>query len=221
MEIDNAKKTDENLGVGDNSENSGASSESNDKVDFKTYRRTVDEVKKLKAELSEKSAAIEKINKEKEAEKRGELLQKGKLEEIVNLLQSEKEQADKRAKQIEDRFKLKAVTSELFSVAKEEGCIDLGFLSRLVEPEDIEAIAVDDNYTVDRESVKAVIAKKKMETKGISLFKPMEQKTPKDANIRQDKEVKGFKGADIAMNPEIRKEYFAQIKQGKMPKLTD
>lgn len=119
---------DANASVGDQDLNSVSGAEQ--KVSYETYKRTLDEAKKVKATLKEMQDQLSKINEEK-------LLAEGKKDEVIK--QKEKELADIKSRLERERAEgiITRVQSKIAEVANKFGAYDASDVVKNISIKDL------------------------------------------------------------------------------------
>lgn len=132
-------------------ENSGGNNQENDVVAYTTYKKTVGEVKSLKAKLAELEA-------EKEQQRLEKLSQEGKWKESADDWAKKAKEAEEKAMKIARTFGQKVFAQEAKSVALELGATPEA-LDDIIKVGDWSEIEIGDDFSIDKEKLKSSIAR--------------------------------------------------------------
>lgn len=134
LEDNGAGGTDDNAGGDDiNDQNDPASGAGggDKKVAYPTYKKTVDEVKRLKAELRVREEKLTLAEQEK-------LSAEGKKDELIAKLRGDNEKLSKGQKDMLKSVIASRLDDQLQAEAARLGCVDLEAVSKLVDLSDVE-----------------------------------------------------------------------------------
>ena len=124
------------------------SAQNKDSVAYETYRRTLSEAKRVKAErdeLRERAALLEQQKLESE----------GNKDELINTLKKQLAEKEKRYKDSVGNYAYQSVKSQIESEAAKLGCVDTDALSKLVN---LDVLDIDETtFRAEAEQVKLLI----------------------------------------------------------------
>lgn len=133
--------------------NDGSADPAGDKdvVAYTTYKKTVGEVKSLKAKLAELEA-------EKEVERQQRLQQEGKWKEAAEEWQKKAKDHETKSQDLLKSFGRKVFTSEAKAIAAELGA-NPDALDDIIKVGDWSEVEIGEDFQVDREKLKAAVTK--------------------------------------------------------------
>lgn len=175
------------VGTQEQSEASGKpEKKQEDKVAYETYRKVLTEKKARDQQLSEMEQRLQ------EYEQR-ELERKGEFEGLISNLREENKNLKDKISQRDKAYIMSKVNNAIKTKAVEAGCKNPDKLLRLIEPERINSLEVDDQFNVDTKSVEYLVNEAKKEND--FLFK-QQRANVQDGNpvdrpvVSEDKKVK-------------------------------
>lgn len=152
-----------------------------DMVKYDTYRRVLGEKKKADGLLKEKDEIINQY-------KQKELEATGQQEKLIASLREEIAKRDQLLKKKDADYAWKTVSSEIREAAAKEQCTNVDvLLTQLSNDGSLEALQVNEDFSVNQDDLKRVIEGAKNKYAGINLFKsgsvnvnnvPLEAKKP-------------------------------------------
>jgi hypothetical protein len=148
MSEDQVPGGDEQVADGDKAQSEKVSSGARDQVSYDTYKKTVTEAKRLKAQLREREEALQKLEAQKlEAE--------GNKEELISSLKKRLEATEKMNKEMLNNFVYSSLDSQVREEAIKLGCVDPDAVTKLA---DLSQVEVDPKtFKADRETVSSVL----------------------------------------------------------------
>lgn len=183
-----------------------------DKVDYRTYSKVLGEAKAAKLENERlKKTALEaaELREKLQAKELEEMEKAGKTQEALESLKNSLKQTQETIREKENRILQSVVSSSIKTIAMKHGCVNPDKLLRLLDREDIAQIDVDvENYTVNEQSIEAIIEKAKRDHEDIGIFKrssvSVKDGTPSNSNPgtvdwRESYSKNGFKDAFKAL----------------------
>lgn len=130
-------------------------SHTGDKVAYETYRKTVEEAKRAKAEREELKAKLEELEKQK-------LEETGQVKELAERLKRENAELQLKFKNSAKQFGKTILEREVKSVASQYG-VRPEALEDLVKIGSFKDIPLNEDFTVDTEKVKETLSGMKKE----------------------------------------------------------
>lgn len=132
-------------------ETNGSANSQEDVVAYSTYKKTVGEVKSLKAKLAELEA-------EREAQSNARLQEQGKWKEAAEDWQKKAKEAEEKAMKVARTFGQKVFAQEAKAVALELGATPEA-LEDIIKVGDWSEIEIGEDFSVDRDKLKSSIAR--------------------------------------------------------------
>lgn len=129
-----------------------------DKVDYLTYKKVMDELKRAKASGQESREEAERLRQER-------LEQEGKLSELVDSLKAENQKLKNETRKVVGNFAYKSVRSQLEAEAAKVGCLNPNALAKLV---DLDSFDVDtETFSASQDQLKVAIDSVRKEVPGL------------------------------------------------------
>ena len=155
---------DESQNAGGNSQtDGGAAPEKKDVVAYDSYDKAVREKKAMQSKLQDAQEKLTKYEQDL-------LAAEGKKDDVIKSLRDQLEQSNSKLKETTSTFAWNTVQGQIKTEAKANGCVNPDKLIRLLSPEKLKAIEVDDNYNVNGDDLKRIIEEAKAEHSDIGLF---------------------------------------------------
>lgn len=133
---------------------SGTPAKSKGTVEYSTYQKTLSAEKNAKAKLSELQTELERIRQEKD-------LAEGNKDKVIEELRKHNDLLKSEFNKTKQTYAWSTLTGEIKREALKSGCKDPDKLIRLMSDEDLRAIEVGDNFSIDSGSLKEVIERSK------------------------------------------------------------
>lgn len=109
----------------------GGATDGDKSVKHSTYKKTVDEVKRLKAELKSRDERLSKAEQD-------QLSAEGKKDELIAKLKSDNDKLGKSNKDILNSFVSSSLDSQVREEAARLGCVDADAVTKLIDLSDVE-----------------------------------------------------------------------------------
>lgn len=135
--------------------NEKASGDSSDKVDYASFRKSVDAEKKARQRAAELEAQLESL-------KTKDLEEKQEFKTLADEFKSKYQQTQEELKKERERYGWEKVTSAIKFKAKESGCVAPDKLIRLFDKADFEMLKAEDGQ-IKSETLEALMDKAKKE----------------------------------------------------------
>ncbi|MFO0447765.1 MAG: hypothetical protein ACK52I_03585 [Pseudomonadota bacterium] len=140
--------TDESSAQNQTDDKSKAVSNSEDKVSYDTYKKTISQVKKLQAELKAREDLLEQ-------EKQKTLEAEGNKDELISQLKSKVSELEKKTKETINSFAYVSLEAQVKAEAVKAGCIDPEAVMKLA---DLSEVEVDPKtFRADGDAVTSVL----------------------------------------------------------------
>jgi hypothetical protein len=143
----------ENENLVDSSDN--ASSVSSDKVDYASFKKSVDAEKRARQRATELEAQLENL-------KTKELEEKQEFKALADEYKTKLQQAQEELRRKDEQYGWEKVTSAIKSKAKDSGCVAPDKLIRLFDKSDFELLRAEDGQ-IKSDTLEALMDKAKKE----------------------------------------------------------
>lgn len=135
---------------------SGEVDQGKDSVSLSSYQKVLKEKKARDARLSEMELKLQQLEEEK-------LAKDGKLQELLDTYKKKTSELEMKLEKTTKSYAWNSVTGEIKREALKAGCKDPDKLIRLMSDDDLKAIEVGDNFSINTESLRELIEKNKKE----------------------------------------------------------
>jgi len=127
-----------------------------DKVDFSSFKRAVDEKKRAQEKVDELAAKVKTFEE-------SELERKGNTDQIIKNLRTELENSKTELKSLKGATTWDKIESQIQKAAIKAGCKNADKLMKLIDSEDIKAMEIDDKIRIHNDDLNRLIDKAKSE----------------------------------------------------------
>lgn len=135
---------------------SGETEVGKDSVSLSSYQKVLKEKKARDAKLSEYEAKLQKLEEER-------LEKDGKLQELLESYKKKTTELEQRLEKTNKSYAWNTLTGEIKREASSLGCKDPDKLIRLMSDDDLRAIEVGENFSINRASLMEVLEKNRKE----------------------------------------------------------
>jgi len=168
-----------------------------DKVDYASFKRAVDEKKRGQEKIAELAEKV-KLFEESELER------KGNTDQIIKNLRTELETSRSELKNLKGATVMDKIESQIEKAAMKAGCKNPSKLLQLIDSADIKAMEIDENVKIHQDDLNRLIDKSKSEND--FLFGKGTVKVV-DGNPKGEVKQKGLK----ELSPEEKKSLRAKL----------
>lgn len=165
----------------DTAQASGENQQHEDKVAYSSFQKVLNEKKTTQSKLSEVEKELAKY-REKEMETQG------KTQELIDGYRKRVDELESTLNKTKKTFAWNTVSNTIKAEAAKLGCQDPDKLIRLMDDQDLQALNVDENFNLDRETLSKVLEKNKKEN--YFLFKESAPKAAMGVPSNEPKKVK-------------------------------
>lgn len=134
-----------------------------DVVSYSSHRKLLGEKKRIQAEKADLEEKIKLYEQNKAAAE-------GRKEDVIKSLREENETFKSQLVNTQKTYALNVLSGQIKAEAVKQGCINAEKLLRLMPDEDLKGIDIDDDFQINSDDLKRVIAKAKAENSDIGLF---------------------------------------------------
>ena len=127
-----------------------------DQVKYETFQKLLNEKKNVQGKLSEYEAELQSLREEK-------LQREGNHEKLIEDLRKKNTELSTNLSKKDQSYAWNTLTSEIKREAMRAGCENPDKLIRLLDDEDLRSIEVGENFSIDKQSLSAVLEKAKRE----------------------------------------------------------
>jgi len=127
-----------------------------DQVKYETFQKILNEKKNVQGKLSEYEAELQSLREEK-------LQREGNHEKLIEDLRKKNTELSTNLSKKDQSYAWNTLTSEIKREAMRAGCEKPDKLIRLLDDEDLRSIEVGENFSIDKQSLSAVLEKAKRE----------------------------------------------------------
>lgn len=156
-----------------------------DTVQYATYKKNLDRLKKLERQFEE-------LQGERDTLREKQLLDEGKKDDLIAELQKKNSELSNKYNEAVGSYAYKSVSTEVIDEAVKMGCTSTGLLMKAVEA-DLRHLNYGDDFTVDRNEVRALLERVKQE-EPVLFNKPapaVKTGIPKTPDLTSDKDDLG------------------------------
>lgn len=182
-EAGSAAQSDNKAQVNTSEEDRASEKVKNPEGVLKENRRLLSDLKKLKEEREQLSSRLEEIEQ-------NQLAAAGKKDELISALKTQVKERDEKLKKTTQGYAMRAVNQQVAEAAREMGCDKPELIMKLA---DLSEVPVSDDFTVDRESLRAALERVKADVP--ALFKKTVS-APRDGTPTNDGKILGVREGD-------------------------
>ena len=161
-----------------------------DSVSYETHRKLLAEKKKIAEQFNSLSEELNKLKEEK-------LMAEGNKEELINSLKKSLEEERANRKKESAAYAYKTISAQVEREALKMGCVDTEALIRLA---DLTSLEVGDDFSLDKEQVRAMLEKTKEERSW--LFSKPAPNVQTGVPAKPDVSAKGL--SDLSLDEKVR-----------------
>lgn len=125
-----------------------------DSVSYDSYHKVLKEKKSFQERLSKQEEALKELQMLKEEK----MKQEGKIQELLESKSKEANEWKSKFEETKQQYAWNALTSGIKAHASKHNCKDPEGFIKLLEDEDLKRIRVNDDFTIDGESIETVIS---------------------------------------------------------------
>jgi len=153
-----------------------------DKVAYETYKKILSEKKNAQTKLEEMKSELEKLRTEK-------LQAEGKKDELLEDYKTKYETAKKELTEKDQKFAWSKISSAIETEALKHGCLNTKKFLQLLNDNELSSLELDDNYSVNEQSLKSLIEQGKKENdflfkKNVSIADGQPGKASPDLDVK-------------------------------------
>jgi hypothetical protein len=174
--------------VGQEDSASGESAKTKDSVSFDSHQKLLKEKKSLLSKYSELENQVAQLRQEKD-------MAEGNKDKVIEELKKQNQQIKSEYEKTKQSYTWSTLTGEIKREAMKNGCKDPDKLLRLMSDDDLRALEIGENFSVDPGSLKEIIEKNKKENHFLfeSSPKAVAIGTPgKKPPVEPDKDIKSM-----------------------------
>lgn len=173
---------------------SGDSVKNNEQVAYESYQKVLKEKRNYQAKLEDYELKLQELQEEK-------LSAEGKKDELIDTYRKQLSEYKDNLEKTKQNFAWSSLTKAVELEAKSRNCTNTSKLIRLMDKEDFKAIEMNEDYSINTESLKTVLDKTmkenpflfnsniKFSANGNPSSKPVEEKKLDIKNL-SDEEIK-------------------------------
>lgn len=126
-------------------------------------RELLNEKKQMAQKIAEFESRFKEISDQK-------LMAEGKKDELIKSLRDENREVKERLSKTQHSYQWTTVSNQIKEAAVAKGCKDPNALLKLLSDDDLNAIEVDENFSVNTEDLNRVLDKASKQFSNIKLF---------------------------------------------------
>lgn len=154
----------ENQNASGSQEQVSDNSSGEDKVAYETYKKTLSEVKRERAEKRELLEKLQAIELEKQQAN-------GDKDKVIETLRTKLNEVTTEAKKIEKNYVWNTIQGQIKNEAISQGCVNPDKLIKLMSKDDLSSVEIDDHFNVNRDDLTRLMDEAKKQHSDIGLFK--------------------------------------------------